>query len=81
MLTTHPISFFGSSFYEAFSETRLYTVTDRVISDDDKKMRTNIHALSRIQTYSLSIQVIKAYPSDGVVTVTGTPSSPEVKNE
>jgi hypothetical protein len=33
-------------------------------------MRTNIHALSGIQTYGLSLQAMKAYASDRI-TVTG----------
>jgi len=33
-------------------------------------MRTNIHALSRIRTHGLSIQVIKAYASDHATTGT-----------
>jgi hypothetical protein len=34
-------------------------------------MRTNVHALSGIQTHGLSVQVIKAYASDRAATGTG----------
>jgi hypothetical protein len=52
-----------SSFYDAFSVTRLYSVDDRMTSDDDDdEQRTiNSHALSGIRTHGLSVQDIKAH--------------------
>jgi hypothetical protein len=35
-----------------------------VNDDDDGQNRTNIHALSGIQTHGLNVQAIKAYASD-----------------
>jgi hypothetical protein len=49
----------GSLFYDAFSVTRLQSVNDRVTSDW-WQIDKNKHALNRIQTHSLSVQVIKA---------------------
>jgi hypothetical protein len=39
--------------------------------NDDEYMRTNIHALSGIQTHGLRIQEIMTYVSDFAVTGTG----------
>jgi hypothetical protein len=38
------------------------------VNDDDKQMRTNIHALSRIRTLVLRVQAIKTYASDSAAT-------------
>jgi hypothetical protein len=54
---------FGSLFYNSFSVMRLYYIDDRVYGDEGL-MSTNIHALSRIQTHTVNIQVIKAYASN-----------------
>jgi hypothetical protein len=43
----------------------------QVNNDGDEQTRTNIHALSGIQTHSLSIQAIKAYASDRAAIGTG----------
>jgi hypothetical protein len=42
----------------------------QVTDDDDEQTRTNIHALSRIQTHSL-VHAIKAYAPDRTATGTG----------
>jgi hypothetical protein len=54
-----------SSFYDAFLVTRLYSVDDRMTSDDDDdEQRTiNRHSLSGIRTHGLSVQDIKAHAS------------------
>jgi hypothetical protein len=36
-----------------------------------KKMSTNLHALSGIQTHDISVQEVKAYASDGSATGAG----------
>jgi hypothetical protein len=41
------------------------------VNDDDEQMRTNIHALSRIETHGLSMQAITAYALDCVASGTG----------
>jgi hypothetical protein len=38
------------------------------MTSDDEQTRANIHALSGIRTHDLSVQAIKAYASDSVVT-------------
>jgi hypothetical protein len=43
----------------------------QVNDDGDEQTRTNIHALSGIQTHGLSIQAIKAYASDRAAIGTG----------
>jgi hypothetical protein len=41
------------------------------VNDEDEQTRTNIHALSGIQTHGLSFQAIKAYDTDCTATGTG----------
>jgi hypothetical protein len=62
----------GCVFYDAFSETRLYSVCDWVTSEwlwwiDEE----NIHALSGIRTNVLSVQAVKSDVSDRAVAGTG----------
>jgi hypothetical protein len=60
---------FSVAYFTAFSQQLDYiTFGDRVISE----WRTNIHALSGIQTHGLSAQAIKAYASDRAVTGAGS---------
>jgi hypothetical protein len=64
-----------SLFYGAFSVTKLLVFVSMIgcqVNDDDEQTMTNIHALSGIQTHSLSVQVIKAYASDRVANGTGS---------
>jgi hypothetical protein len=49
----------------------MYSVDDRMTTDDDEQMRTNIHALSGVRTHGLCFQAIKAYASDRAATGTG----------
>jgi hypothetical protein len=62
--------FSGSSFYDASLVTRLYSVDEKVTSNYEHT-RTKTHALSGIQTHSLSVQAIKAYASDRAATGAG----------
>jgi hypothetical protein len=55
----------GSVFYDAFSETRLYSVDDWVTSEWLWRIgEENIHALRGIRTNVLSVQAAKSDASD-----------------
>jgi hypothetical protein len=52
--------------------TRLCIIEHRVTNDDGgEQTRTNIYALSGIQTHGLSVQAIKAYALEHVAPGTG----------
>jgi hypothetical protein len=59
-----------SLFYDAFSVTRLYSVDDRVASEEEWT-RTNILAIRGFRTHGLRVQANNAYVSDQAATGTG----------